>query len=393
MLDTTNRLEFTDSWVKSVAAPEKGRKAYYDTVSPSLCLIVTHMGAKTFYRAGRPSRIFIGHPDKGWTVKAARVRCNAILGDIAQGKNPVALRKKKKAKRTFGYVFRWYIENYAKVHKKTWRVDEQRWEWVKDWEHRDVSEITRPQFIERLNSLIKERGPNRARHEMTLLNSIFTQAKNNRWIRRRPGRGVPIPKARERNRHVTAEEMPRLFKHLANRPQDFQDFVLLALFTGAREMNILAMERQEIAKGVWTIPASKAKEGVPIAIPIIPAVKEILDRRLAALPRDCQWIFPSKGSKRGHIVTVQRQWAVLCSEKHANLQNLKPHDLRHTLATWMVNLGISKEIIAATLGHGDEKSTDIYAKVTIDPVRAAVTLGVDAISKAAQSKKSQKSPK
>ena len=394
MLDTTDRLEFTDSWVRDVAPPERGRKTYYDTVAPSLCLIVTHMGGKSFYRAGRPSRVFIGHPSQGWTVKTARLKCSIVVADIAVGKDPVALRRKAKKKRTFGYVFRWYIKNYAKKEKKTWQVDEKRWDWVKDWDQRDINDIGRHDFIQRLNHLIDTNGPNRARHEMSLINSVFNQAKKNRWVRRRPGRGVPLPKPNERDRHITKVEMPRFFKHLKGESLDFQDYVTISLFTGARQMNVLSMEWSEISKDQWTIPAVKAKEGKAIPIPVLPAVHEILKRRKATAAAGCQWVFPSNGtkqSKRGHITTVQRRWDRFCET--AKLVNLKPHDLRHTIATWMVDLGISKEIIAKALGHEDEASTDIYAKVNIDPVRIAMDAGVKAIQNASVEKKSKKSRK
>lgn len=329
-------------------------------------------------------------------MENARLKCNLIVGELAAGKKASEIRKKPTKRRTFGYVFRWYIKNYAKPNKKTWKVDEMRWEWVKDWDQKPLRDIKRADFIERLNNLIQTKGPNRARHEMSLINSVFNQAKANGWVRRRPGRGVPLPRPNERDRHVTSEEMPRFFTHLKARERYFQDYVTISLFAGARQMNVLAMEWTELSRRFdkWTIPKEKAKEGKAIQIPLLPTVQAVLKRRRTEVSHDCKWVFPSNGtrkSSRGHITTVKREWAKFCTD--AKLVSFKPHDMRHTIATWMVDCGISKEIIAKLLGHQDTSSTDIYAKVNVNPVRAALEIGAKAIEQAAVGKKSKKSPK
>ena len=48
------------------------------------------------------------------------------------------------------------------------------------------------------------------------------------------------------------------------------------------------------------------------------------------------------------------------------------HDLRHTLATWMVNQGTDLLVVQRTLGHKDISTTQRYAHLAMDRVREGV---------------------
>jgi len=67
--------------------------------------------------------------------------------------------------------------------------------------------------------------------------------------------------------------------------QQHRDFLLLALLTGARRGNLQAMQWADVGlqAKVWHIPASDAKAGAEIEVPLVPAVVEVLQRRGSAL--------------------------------------------------------------------------------------------------------------
>jgi hypothetical protein len=48
------------------------------------------------------------------------------------------------------------------------------------------------------------------------------------------------------------------------------------------------------------------------------------------------------------------------------------HDLRRTLGSWQALGGTSLQIIGKSLGHKSMKATEVYARLTTDPVREAV---------------------
>ncbi|XAF73318.1 tyrosine-type recombinase/integrase [Orientia tsutsugamushi] len=47
------------------------------------------------------------------------------------------------------------------------------------------------------------------------------------------------------------------------------------------------------------------------------------------------------------------------------------HDLRRTFATWMINNGEELNTIAKMLGHSSVSTTEIYARTSVDKVKAA----------------------
>lgn len=50
------------------------------------------------------------------------------------------------------------------------------------------------------------------------------------------------------------------------------------------------------------------------------------------------------------------------------------HSLRHTFASWLVQRGVSIYHVSKLLGHADIKTTEIYAHVRAEDLRASVEL-------------------
>ncbi len=391
-MNPTERLEFTDEWVRDVEPPARGRRTYYDTISTSLVLIVTHRGAKSFYRAGRPSRVFIGHPNQGWKVAHARTQCNIIVGKFASGANPVKDKREARVKerndKTLGDAWEWFLERYAKRHKKSWQNDIYTWNsGLCEWEDRKLSSITREDYKKRLHQLLDKRGPDHARHQMTLFNSICKQVADIGWIEENPGKGVTLPQSKKRKRYLLRTEVPQFFQALATMSQDLQDLVKWAIFTGARRDNVASCRLQEIRHDVWMIPPEKAKEGDEINIPLMPVLMEILKRRAKTLGKNATWLFPYP-CKAQYWKYFDREWHQLLDK--AEIKDFRFHDLRHTLASWQAGQGVSLRIIGETLGHKDAKSTERYTEVELSAVRSAVQTATDAIIAAATEKKSKK---
>src|SRR5688572_24065579 len=121
------KFNFTKAKLESLATPPKNKRGYYyDTRTRGLGISVTSAGTKTFiaYRwiNGRPERITLGrYPDL--TIKQARAKAAEVNVAIAKGENPADNRRKDRAEITFGGLFYEYLERYAQVHKKTWKVD------------------------------------------------------------------------------------------------------------------------------------------------------------------------------------------------------------------------------------------------------------------------------
>lgn len=98
-------------------------------------------------------------------------------------------------------------------------------------------------------------------------------------------------------------------------------------------------------------------------IPLHPQLKELLDEWVARRPASLRepWLFMDHGRRLGPESVRQ---AVQKVAREAGLDNVTPHQLRHTLATQAINRGMSLEAIAALLGHKSMRMTMVYAKIS-----------------------------
>lgn len=70
----------------------------------------------------------------------------------------------------------------------------------------------------------------------------------------------------------------------------------------------------------------------------------------------------------------------------ARIPDLRIHDLRRTLGSWQAKTGASMVIIGKSLNHKNQATTAIYARLDLDPVRAAVNTATLAMMQAVKPK-------
>ena len=143
--------------------------------------------------------------------------------------------------------------------------------------------------------------------------------------------------------------------------------ILTMLLTGARKSEVLSMRWEDIdmALGTWRIPKTKADR--PHYIPLPRQIKALL----TSLPRmkDNPYVFVGAKSG-GHIVDIKKAWGRI--RERAKISDIRVHDLRRTLGSWMAAGGDSLLLIGRTLNHSQLKTTEIYARLQLDPIRAAL---------------------
>ncbi|MCG2683974.1 MAG: tyrosine-type recombinase/integrase, partial [Planctomycetales bacterium] len=65
--------------------------------------------------------------------------------------------------------------------------------------------------------------------------------------------------------------------------------------------------------------------------------------------------------------------------ERAGLVDVRPHDLRRSLGSWMAITGAGLPIVGKMLGHSQPNTTAIYARLSVDPVRAAAEAATTAM--------------
>ena len=198
----------------------------------------------------------------------------------------------------------------------------------------------------------------------------------------RPKESGASPK-KKRERFLQPDELPAFFKAVDAEPSEsIRDFVYVALFTGARRSNVLAMRWVDLNldAATWTIPAADSKSRKSVLLPLVPNVVKILRSR----PVASEFVFPGRHG-RGHLKDPMRAWRSICAR--AGLTDLRIHDLRRTFGSWQAAGGTSLPIIGKSLGHTSTDATAIYSRLHLDPVREAVTAATTAIIAAGKAKK------
>jgi integrase len=187
-----------------------------------------------------------------------------------------------------------------------------------------------------------------------------------------------------RDRFVEADEFPRFWTALEAEPNEkLRDYFKIALFTGQRRGNVLSMRWEDINldSATWTIPKTKTgKHSVPLTV----AAVEILKRRREEAAEDAVYVFPSRQHGCGHLVEPTPVWRSIL--KRAGIENLRIHDLRRSMGSWQAITNASLPIIGKTLGHSQAQTTSGYARLSSDPVRAAMETATAAMMDAAKPK-------
>jgi integrase len=223
-------------------------------------------------------------------------------------------------------------------------------------------------------------GPGAARLSMILLSAVFSFAKARGLRDDNPCSGVKRYKPGKSERFLSAAEQVRLGEVLAEaeiagvNPTHIAVIRTLAL-TGARLGEILRLRWSEIdfERGCLRLPDSKTGYKV---VPLGAAALELL----AGQERRSDYVFPSDVKIGNPIADVSHVWQRV--RKTAGLADVRLHDLRHSFASNIVNAGGTLPVIGALLGHRNIATTQRYAHLADDPLRAVADRAAGSIAAA-----------
>jgi hypothetical protein len=120
-------------------------------------------------------------------------------------------------------------------------------------------------------------------------------------------------------------------------------------------------------------PIPTSKTGKARHVPLSVALLSVL----AQLPRwkDCSYVVPNPKTKQPYV-------SVFCSwntaRKQAGLPEVRMHDLRHSMASNMVNSGRSILEASKVLGHTELKTSQRYSHLSHETLLAAVDASANA---------------
>ena len=185
----------------------------------------------------------------------------------------------------------------------------------------------------------------------------------------KPNRRVPLM------RFLSREELRRLHQalneHCRKRPhvRPQADIIRLLLLTGCRAGEILSLRWCEV--GEDTLALGDSKTG-PRTVYLNAKARRILERQ----PRgESDFVFPSPRDFSRPRGPEFRLWNLV--RREIGIQDVRLHDLRHTLASHAVMQGIPVPVVSKLLGHSSAGMTMRYAHLADkDTEAAAERIGV-----------------
>ena len=351
------------------------RDVRWDNRLPGFGVRVYPSGRKSFvlsYRCkGRKRLITLGRYGV-LTLDQARDAARQALVDSGNGSDPLEQRQKAVQGETIGNLAEAYIERHAKIHKKSWKDDQRS---IKKyilprWATKKVRDLSRAD-IARLHHTVGQTYPYAANRLLELLSKMLELAKLWGFLDETAAnvaRGIPRFKEEKRDRFITAQELPRLAEAIDNEENLYaRNAIWLYLLTGLRKSELLQARWSDIDWEAEEITIPATKNGRPHYLPLSSAAMALLRQ----LPRQHEnpHLFPGREQGKG-LVNIDKAWRRIRTA--AGVPNVRLHDLRRTVGSWLAQSGNSLHLIGRVLNHRTPSTTQIYARFGNDHVRDAL---------------------
>lgn len=335
-------------------------------------------GRKVFvlsYRAKGHKRLATIGPFGVLTVDEARTRASrllyAVLGD---GADPVEDKRAYQREPTLAELAQRYLDQHGPKKKASSQLADRRL----------LERHILPRLGQRKARDLDRADMTRLHHEMratpilanralALLSKMLNLAEA--WGLRADGsnpvRHVDRYPERPKERYLSPQELARLGETLREVEQEGSEHpsALLAIrllaLTGARRNEILTLtwDAVDFARAELVLADSKTgPKRIPLPTPALALLRDA--PRVAGNPYVC-----AGERDGGRFYGLQRPWDRI--RRRAGLADVRLHDLRHTHAATAVSAGLALPLVGKLLGHAHAATTQRYAHLRDEPVRAA----------------------
>jgi len=304
----------------------------------------------------------------GYSKTEAKEIMEEIRAKIRRGKYGL---DKKSENIKFEDFAKEFIDNYAKVNKRSWKRDQTSLNnLIPFFKGYYLSKIT-PAMIEKYKAKRKadtnRKGENIAEttinRELTCLKTLYNKA--NEWNKANHNPTSNIKNFKENNTTqiiLNSREVKRLIDSAVDH---LKPIIVIAVNTGMRRGEILSLKWKNINFIKGYIEIEDSKSGESRKVPMNSIVFETLKR----MDKKHRYVFYNPKTKK-NIVEIKRSFNT--ARKKAGLKKVRFHDLRHTAATRMCELGVPLKVVSKILGHSTIKMTERYANPTPDSMKEAV---------------------
>lgn len=208
-------------------------------------------------------------------------------------------------------------------------------------------------------------GSESVRRDLSVLSAALRRAEKHNKLDRAPPM-LSLTPAPARERWLTRDEVAKLFRRLRRkRSRHVLVFARLALYTGARTGAILDLtwDRVKFDAGLidYRKPGRRVTKKKRVIAPMTPPVRRMLmsAKRRARSDHVVEW----GGQGVGRVAK-----AFIDAAEDVGLDDVSPHVLRHTFASWAAIKRVPIYHIGKALGQTVASTTERYAKLAPDDI-------------------------
>jgi integrase len=346
----------------------------WDDTFPGFGVRIYPTGKKSFvisYRHAGRKRLMVLGAFGILTLDQAREMAREKMVGVVGGGDPLDEKRKGTRGASISDLCEAYIERHASK-KKSGKIDIG---WLNRfilprWRNVPIASLKRSD-VAALHHDIGKKTPYQANRVVEVIQKMFQLAKVWGFLNEaaiNPGQGIDPFKEKKRDRWVSPEELPKLAEAIDQESNIYASAALwLYLLTGARKTEILAARWEDLDWSRKELRLSDTKAGRVHYIPLSAPAMIVLE----SIPHEEGNPYILPGRKPGqHLVNISKPWNRI--RKAAGIEDVRIHDLRRTLGSWMAQAGNSLHLIGRVLNHSNASTTQVYARFGQDTVRDAL---------------------
>jgi len=215
-------------------------------------------------------------------------------------------------------------------------------------------------------------APGTINRELAVLSHLFTKAREWRWINHKPAIIKRLKENPGRIIYLTADQIERLIEAaIQDQNPHVYPFIVIGLETGMRKMEVLSIRIRNIDLNRKLVYIPKGKSGSREQ-PITKHLVEFLQGYLNTAQPGQEWLFPSIGSKTGHVVAIEKAFKRVVRNAGLDPKQIVRHTLRHTAITHLVQAGVDLPTVKRISGHKTLAMVERYSHKNGEHIQAAM---------------------
>jgi integrase len=368
------QFKFTQKNIAALPPHTKASKSteqeYSDTLVSGLKVLVGKSGNKKFLfrytlRQRKCSAALGGFG--ALTVDEARVIANQYKALIAQGRDPRQERIEFINRITFsGFVSEHYLP-HARTYKRSIKSDESKLKIYLNpkFGHEPLADVSMQSIQGYHNHLKVTLSPATANRHLALIHRIFSLAIQWGYCEKNPATGINKfqEDTKKHQRFLNNDEIRSLFRAADADVNTYAAaYIKMLLLTGVRRSEGLGMKWEHLQlsgpKQLWYVPHTKTGKSRyvilnPMAIDILEGLPKVYGN---------PYVFPGKISGQPIVNPIKAFKRII---NRAGIESsFRLHDIRHTVASLIVNNGGSLYDVQAALNHANSSMSERYAHLS-----------------------------